>query len=127
MKYGTVHITQNPTTPRSAAFTPPERQPVFSRPFDLEDMVGDESPAFVYTKGGGIERVVAVLRVVGTTESVISLLKNGVEFETITIPAGDRAADVLVDQDFEFGDQFTVAVTTAGTDAADITVIGDPK
>lgn len=126
-RYGAVHITQNPTTPRSAAYVSPERQPVFSRPFDVEDMVGEESPAFVYTKGGGIERVVAVLRVAGTTSTVVSLRKNGVEFDTITLLAGDTVADLFVDLDFEFGDQFTVAVTTAGTDAADITVIGDPK
>lgn len=127
MKYGTVHITQNPTEPRNAAYVAPERQPVFSRPYDLEDMVGEESPAFVYTKGGGIERVVAVLRVAGTTNTVVSLLKNGVQFETVTIPAGEKVADVFIDQDFEFGDQFTVKVTTAGTGAADITLIGDPK
>lgn len=127
MKYGTVHITQNPSTPRSAAYVSPERQPVFSRPYDLEDMVGEESPPFVYTKGGGIDRVVAVLRVVGTTASVVSLKKNGDEFGTVTIPANEKVGEEVLDQEFEFGDQFTVSVTTAGTGAADITVIGDPK
>lgn len=127
-RYGTVHVTQNPTTPRSAAYVSPERQPVFSRPYDLEDMVGEESPAFVYTKGGGIERVVAVLRTPGTgTQTLVSLLKNGVEFGQVSIPVGEKMAELFIEQDFEFGDQFTVKVLTAGTGATDITIIGDPK
>ena len=127
MKYGTVHIAQHPTTPRSAAFVSPERQPVFSRALELVDTEDEESPAFVYTKGGGIDRVVAVLRVAGTTDTVVSLRKNGVEFEQITILANENIADLFVDQDFEFGDQFTVCVVTAGAGVLDITVIGDPK
>lgn len=125
---GTSYIAQNPSAPQTPAFVPPPRQPVFSHAFELDGFVDEESPPFVFTLTGGITRVVAAVRVPTTSGTItVALRKNGVQFGTITIPATEKIAELAIQEDFAFGDQFTVKLTATGVGASDLTVIADPR
>lgn len=127
MVRGVSTVRQNTGPPQSAGYVPPQRQPVFSRPFLLSDALNNESPPWVFILSGHLVRFVAAVRVAGSTDTVVSMRLNGVQFTTITIPAGVNTGQVVIDQPFSETDFLTTIITSAGVGASDITIIGDPR
>lgn len=68
--------------------------------------------------------VTGVLEVAGTTDTVANVIRNGHVLVTLTIPAGEVAATVIVDVDFEVGDFWQIQQVTAGTGAVGPTYYG---
>lgn len=84
-----------------------------------------ESGPEVHPDGGTLQLVWAVLRVAGTTATVLSLRKNGVEFDQLTLAVAAKYAELPCNTEFRVRqDQLTIAIITAGADAREITVYG---
>lgn len=63
-----------------------------------------------------------MLGIVGTSDTIIEVKRNGLVQKTATIPAGEKAYLAVVDVDIgKDQDYITLRVVTAGTDAADLT------
>lgn len=83
-----------------------------------------ESPTYVTREARRVIEVVARLRIAGTSETVLSIRKNGVEALSVTIPATQLSVNVpcniflAADQDVLHDE-----IVTAGTDAEALTVI----
>lgn len=94
-------------------------------PFTLPGAISvSESPRYYSPSGGALVRVFASLRTAGTSATVVTVKVNGVAIGTVTIPSGSLTAstypgEVRVAAD---SDYITVAVTTAGAGAKDLSV-----
>lgn len=79
----------------------------------------------LHPTGGRLSLVYAILDVVGTTTTVVNLLKNGTTFATIKLTPNNAYNELVVSQSFSARrDEFQVAIVTAGVGAKTLTVFG---
>ena len=78
---------------------------------------------FYVPSNGSLALSNASLGTAGTTDTVVDVRINGVSAHAITIPAASNMASNTAPVAVATGDYITVAVTTAGTGAADLTVL----
>lgn len=98
---------------------------VQSIPFTYSGAVAvSSSPPWVADTDVTLRKVRALLGTAGTSDTVVTVYKNGSSLGVLTLTSGDT--NVAEDFAVSFAadtDLLTVAVTTAGTGAADLDVI----
>lgn len=96
-------------------------------PFSLAGAVTvSESLRARHPRGGRLILVDAHLQTAGSTDTVLSVNKSGISVGTLTLPAGATYADVAFDVLFSARlETLSIAVTTAGTDAEDLSVFAN--
>lgn len=83
------------------------------------------SDPYVPQKRSRLATVACVLGAAGSSSTVVSIKKNGVELTTVTLASSDTYEPKNVGTRFGVGvDKLTIGVTTAGTSAAGLVVIG---
>lgn len=81
------------------------------------------SPPWRFKNGARVEKVVAALGTAGTSNTVITLNKNGVAFGTVTLGPGVTFTTQTFNELFNAdSDYLTVSITTAGSGAANLMV-----
>jgi hypothetical protein len=100
--------------------TPNPYEVPFSQPGAVQET---ESGRARHPRGGRLTTVDAHLGTAGSTDTVLSINQSGASVGTLTIPAGVTFALLGLDVLFSaYQETLTVEVTTAGTDAEDLTV-----
>jgi hypothetical protein len=83
--------------------------------------VATSPPARVW-RGGNLTVLAVSLRTAGSTSTVIAVKRNGTTVGTVTVPSSTTSYNGEVSARFAAdSDTLTLAVTTAGTGAADMT------
>jgi hypothetical protein len=81
-----------------------------------------ESPPVRVRRGGRLGGFAVTLGTAGSTSTVLTIKQNGTAIATLTIPAGTAAYDIGLNNPFVANvDTLTVAITTVGLGAADMT------
>lgn len=79
----------------------------------------DESDDYTPVTQGHLFYIFNTLKTVGSTQTVISVRKNGAEVASYTIPASAKRHQASLDLSFSLSaDYLTLAISTAGTGAA---------
>lgn len=90
----------------------------FSQSGALALTASDDAPEWDVDEGGQIVRVVARLKVAGSSSSVFTIYLNGASIGTITLTSSTtRASAYLGNYRARDGDSLSVRCTTAGTGA----------
>lgn len=79
------------------------------------------SPPKRMRKVGNLAFLAVTLGTAGSTDTVLTVERNGTVVGTVTVPSGDTAYNGEVTARFAGDDVLVVSVTTAGTGAADMT------
>jgi hypothetical protein len=82
------------------------------------------SPPWYWQIGVVLKTVHCALGSVGTTDSIISIRKNGTIISSVTIPANDFTVEQTVTVSFQPEDELTVAIATIGNGARGLVVQG---
>ena len=93
--------------------------------------VGDGAVPTGHTKAhwisqsGSLHRIVATLSVVGSTDTIANVLRDGAIVDTVTIPASTTVATFDVSVSFSAGQFWQMQQTSAGTGAGGLTYFGE--
>lgn len=80
------------------------------------------SPPIRIWKGGSLKVLAVTLGTAGSTSTVLDVQRNGSTVATVTVPASTTSYNGDVSARFDAdSDTLTIAVTTVGTGAADMT------
>lgn len=91
--------------------------------FSWPGVVGTRrSGSYKFREAKTISTVGITAGVVGTTDTTITLYKNGSSIGTAQLPASDDDQDVAFAHSFAIGDRLAIAATTPGTNLADAVV-----
>lgn len=91
----------------------------------ISDFINDISHPGVHPRGGNLLQLRASLNVVGATPTVMSVRFNGTQFATMTIAPGNNSAETFTYQWCGRADKITFVITSAGTDAEDLSIVGE--
>lgn len=84
-----------------------------------------QSVATTVNKNFGLVYIVGVLRVAGSSNTVVAIQKNGTSLGNLTISSGNNIGTMTLTQPTQFlkdTDRINCQVTTSGTGATDLTV-----
>lgn len=86
-------------------------------------LTATESPPALIPRGGVLAVLAVAFKVgsAGSTDTVIDVLRDGTTVATVTVPASDETFNAEVGVSYSVEQTISLAVTTAGTGAADMT------
>lgn len=111
-----------PTLNRYPPVVTPTEIVSFFLPGLISDFAGKPSGVYIPGSGRRLTQIQNVLRIAGSTDTVVQVLKNGVEGARYTIPNGSVSLRVVTSITMaDTVDQFGFAILTAGVGATDLT------